>query len=212
MKKDNFETELPEGYELKMHIDAKNKKTAVVYLVLSSLPLIVAFAVSVLLITFLRGWDAREDGAFNVAPLITLLVDCIVIFLYVVLHEAVHGIAYKVLTGAKLTFGLRWNVAFCGVPDIYVYKKAARLAAVMPFIIFNVIFAGLTVGMYFISDLAFLSASVILGLHIGGCVGDLHLTYILNHKFKGGKTLVRDTGPEQFIYAYTGVVKAEISE
>ena len=203
MKKDNFESELPDGYELKMHIDAKNKKTAVIYLLLSCLPLIVTVVVSVLLITFLRGWDAREDGVFNVAALITLLIDCVVVFLYMVLHEAVHGITYKILTGAKLTFGLRWNVAFCGVPDIYVYKKAARLAALMPFIIFNVIFAGLTAGMYFVSDIAFLSASVILGMHIGGCVGDLHLTYTLNYKFKGSKVLVRDTGPEQFIYAYT---------
>ena len=59
--------------------------------------------------------------------------------------------------------------------------------------------------MYFINDIAFLAASLILGLHIGGCVGDLHVAYLLDHQFKDNKTLIRDTGPEQFFYTYTGI-------
>ena len=205
MKKDNFEKDLPEGYELKLHIDAKDKKTTIIYLVLSLVPVIVTFVVALLIVIFVNGWNTSERNEPDYVLFITLGVTCVIVFLYMILHEIVHGITYKSLTGAKLTFGLRWNVAFCGVPEIYVYRKAVKLAVLMPFIIFNVIFAGLTVGMYFINDIAFLAASLMLGLHIGGCVGDLHVAYLLDHQFKDNKTLIRDTGPEQFFYTYTGI-------
>ncbi|MDE7330185.1 MAG: metalloprotease family protein, partial [Clostridia bacterium] len=165
MKKNNYEAELPAGYELKYHIDAKNKKTTAIYLILSLLPVLVIFAVALLLVIFVRGWDSRES-AFSGIWLVFLII-CVIICVYAVCHELVHGITYKILTGGKLTFGLKWNVAFCGVPDIYVYRSAAKAAVLMPFIIFNFVFAGLTVGMYFVSDVYFLAAAAILGFHIG---------------------------------------------
>ena len=51
--------------------------------------------------------------------------------LYIVLHELTHGIAYKLTTGRKLTFGFTLSVAYCGVPDIYVYRKAAMTAPIL---------------------------------------------------------------------------------
>ncbi|MDE7265162.1 MAG: DUF3267 domain-containing protein [Clostridia bacterium] len=152
------------------------------------------------MIEYVRGWNTHGN---ILTSLITILVACAVCIAYIILHEITHGVTYKILTGAKLRFGLRWNVAFCGVPEIYVYRKAAKIAVLMPFIVFTVIFAGFTAGMYFVSDTAFLGAALIFGLHLGGCAGDLHVTYLLDHKFKDGKTLMRDTGPEQFFYVKT---------
>ncbi|MDE7082787.1 MAG: DUF3267 domain-containing protein [Clostridia bacterium] len=206
MKSDNFEKVLPEGYELKLHIDAKNKKTAIFYMILSLLPLVVIVAAACLIIEFAGSGLSSLDSFYCTIALFAAVVAMIA---YVILHELVHGITYKALTGGKLTFGLRWNVAFCGVPDIYVYRKAAKLAVLMPFLVFNVVFVALTVGMYFVNECAFLAAAFVFGMHLGGCMGDLHVTYMLDHKFKDSKTLMRDTGPEQFFYVYTGIEKAE---
>ncbi|MDE7264774.1 MAG: DUF3267 domain-containing protein [Clostridia bacterium] len=210
MTKDNFENELPEGYELKIHIDAaKDKKLMAIYIVLSCLPVLIIVAAAALLLFFVRGWSIKGDFIGN---FIALLVAVIVSIVYIVLHELTHGITYKILTGAKLRFGLTWNVAFCGVPDIFVYRKAMKIAVLMPFIIYTVIFAGLTAAMYFVGDAAFLGAALVFGLHLGGCVGDLHVTYVLDHKFTSSKMLVRDTGPEQFFYIYTGKGKIQTEQ
>ena len=40
----------------------------------------------------------------------------------------------------------------------------------------------------------------LLGLHLGGCSGDIYFASLLLFKFKSPDTLARDTGPEQFIY------------
>jgi len=207
MKKDNYEAELPEGYELKYHIDAKNAKTTVIYTLLAVVPLVITLVAAYLLAEFVRGWGAEGEDATVIA--VTYFVTLVIFIAYVVLHELVHGITYKILTGAKLTFGLTLTVAFCGVPEIYVYRRAAKLAVLMPFLVFTVIFGALTVGMYFVGSVGFMAAAFILGLHLGGCVGDLHVTYMLDHKFNDAKTLMRDTGPEQFFYVYTGKKQEE---
>ena len=209
MKSDNFEKELPEGYELKLHIDAKSRKLRAIYLALGLVPILIMVVVACPIIEFVGGGlDSLDEPYGHVAWLIAV----VVLMAYIVLHELVHGITYKALTGGKLTFGLSWDVAFCGVPDIFVYRKAAKISALMPFIVFTIIFVGLAVGLYFVNDCAFLVAALVLGMHIGGCVGDLHVTYMLDHKFKDSKTLMRDTGPEQFFYVYTGVTNSDITE
>ena len=119
---------------------------------------------------------------------------------YVVLHELVHGIAYKTLTGEKLTFGLSWSCAFCGVPNIYTYRKTAMISVIAPFAVFTVLLLPLLVLLYFISPLYFLIVAFIFGLHAGGCSGDLYVLYLLAVKFKDKRVLMRDTGPEQFFY------------
>ena len=43
-------------------------------------------------------------------------------------------------------------------------------------------------------------SAVLFALHFGGCVGDLHATYLLLFKFKGD-ILMKDTGPKQTYYA-----------
>ena len=43
-------------------------------------------------------------------------------------------------------------------------------------------------------------AAFLLGLHIGGCTGDLYDTYLYLFKFRSPDTLMRDTGPKQTFY------------
>lgn len=124
------------------------------------------------------------------------------------MHELVHGITYKIFTGSKLTFGLTLTVAFCGVPDIYVRKKASIAALIMPFTVFSIIFIALIIGLWFVSPLYGILSGAIFAIHLGGCVRDLHWTLLYLTKFKHCNTLMRDTGPKQWLY----IPKSEAEE
>ena len=119
---------------------------------------------------------------------------------YIVLHELVHGAAYKALTGERLTFGMSWSCAFCGVPHIFTYRRTAIISTVAPLILFTLIFIPILGLLFHFSPLYFLIAAFIFGLHLGGCSGDVYVLYLLTVRFRNKKTLVRDTGPEQFFY------------
>ena len=141
----------------------------------------------------IQPWDA-----FLAAPLTSLLktaVFMVAVSAYIVLHELLHGAAYKLLTGRKLTFGLTWSVAYCGVPDIFVYRSAALVA---PFVVFTVVFL---LAVLLIADpVSQYMAAFLLATHLGGCVGDLYDTGLYLFRFRDPDTLMQDTGPKQTFY------------
>lgn len=199
-KSKNYENSVPQDYVLVKHVDAKSdSKIIIIYTLLSFVPLLIILPVLILIARFCSGYDISDDlqdSSFSIG----LLITCGILILYLILHELVHGITYKFFTGAKLTFGLTLTVAFCGVPDIYVRKKASIAALVMPFCVFSVIFIALTIGLWFVSPLYGIFAGAVFAVHFGGCVGDLHWTLMYLTKFKLCNTLMRDTGPTQWLY------------
>ena len=201
MKEQNFERELPEGYGQVYHINAKDKKIGIVLNLIALAILVAVMLIAAIPVMLTDGVD------FSVRP-IPLLVGYAVFFvsmiLYIVLHEAVHGIAFKSLTGERLTFGLSWSCAFCGVPHIYTYRKTALISVIAPFAVFTLLMLPILVMLYFVSPLYFLIVAFIFGLHAGGCSGDLYVLYLLTVKFKDKKVLMRDTGPEQIFYVPNG--------
>ena len=119
---------------------------------------------------------------------------------YIILHELTHGAVYKALTKEKLRFGITWSAAFCGVPDIYTYRDTALKSLGAPLVLFSVILIPLLIWLYRVDAGWYLVAGVIFSLHISGCIGDLYMTALFLTKFKDPATLMRDTGPEQWIY------------
>ena len=191
----NYELELPQNYDLIYHIDAKSKKVGMIFTVVSLVVLLVVMGVAV--IPLIGNFNVElSDTKYLYAYLVFMVTMCA----YIVLHELVHGIAYYGLTKQKLTFGLTWSCAFCGVPNIYCYRKTALIALVSPLIVFTLVFVPLTIWLYFIDPIYYLMSAFVLGLHLGGCCGDIFMTYLLLTRFKNKKTLIKDTGPAQFIY------------
>ena len=187
----NWEAELPTGYRESLVIDAKNYKRLLLRMNLAALVAPVLF----LCVGFV--WLCRQEAAVEYT-LWRSWAFMLALVLYIVLHELVHGAAYKALTGQKLTFGLTLTVAFCGVPQIYVYRKAALIAVLAPFVVFTIVF-GLAAGLLRnVWDQFY--AFTLLGLHIGGCTGDLYNTWLYLTRFKDTRTLTRDTGPIQMFY------------
>ena len=203
-KSKTYEKELPSGYKQDFYLNAKDVKLGIILNLIALAILSVTVAVAVLLLMargkladlFVIAESPEKMAGFIIAHLIFL----ISLLLYIVLHELVHGLAYKKLTGQKLTFGISWSCAFCGVPHIYTYRRTALIAVAAPFLLFSILFIPLLILLYFTDPYYFILASVVFGLHVGGCVGDLYVMYLLLFKFKDSGTLMRDTGPEQYFF------------
>ena len=156
MREKNFEKELPEGYKQAMYINAKQAKFGIIFNVIALLVLVAVMVVAII--------PLYQSGRFTLDILriellnylIAMLVFVVAILSYIVLHELVHGLAYKILTGEKLTFGISWSCAFCGVPHIYTYRKTAVISVSAPLVIFTLILTPITVLLYFVSPLYYL--------------------------------------------------------
>lgn len=190
----NYEAELPQNYKLVKTIDAKDGKVGIILNLVALLIMAIAVAVA-WIVTEFDVSDITEQGFASLIPLLIVLVIMIV---YVILHELVHGMAYKALTKQKLTFGLTLTVAFCGVPNIYVYRKTALISVLAPFVVFLPIF---TVVPFFLDGAYYkLLASFLWGIHVGGCCGDLWVAGLLLFKLRDKTVLMNDTGPKQTFY------------
>lgn len=200
MRNRNFEAQLPSGYKEALHIDAKSAKTGIIMNLVSLLILGIVMAIAYLPIKLNNvdlwvGFNTENPAE----PMIVMSIFCFTMLAYIVMHELVHGIAYKFLTGEKLTFGISWSCAFCGVPHIYSYRKTAIISSAAPLVLFSVIFGAVTIVLYFVSPIYYLLSAVIFGLHLGGCSGDMYIILMLL-KYNNPKVLMRDIGPEQFLY------------
>jgi hypothetical protein len=180
--------ELPMGYKEVKVIDAKDKKTITIFNIVAIFMMIVAFVPFLVL----KPLSISNSDLLLPFPLIMILG----MVLYIILHELTHGLAYKIFTKQKLTFGITIFVAFCGVPHIYVSKKVALIAVLAPFVVFSTLLIPILI--IIPANLIYLALVIIFSIHFSGCVGDLYVTYVLL-KLKDD-VLMNDTGPKQTFY------------
>ena len=211
MEHKSFEREIPDGYELAKYMDARKVIFGLVMNILALIILLIVAFVNIMLLG-LAGYKVLAIENLYQTTRIGIIVGVVLSLIYIVFHELVHGYAYKKKTGEKLTFGMSWSCAYCGVPNIYVYRKPAIFAALAPFVFFGSIFLVLTVVSLSVIAITgntkvlnvfytmYVALTILQGLHLGGCSGDVYVTLLLCGRFKDDRVLVRDTGPEQFFY------------
>ena len=187
------EKELPPGYREVFAVDAGNKRVGLLLNLLAAAIDLPILAVSLVLI---RPW---ESGAPRPRQLLILLAALVV---YIVLHELVHGAAYKIMTREKLSFGLTLSVAYCGVPNIYCYRLTSLISLLAPFTLFLPVFLLPAILLPDAWD-RFVWA-VMLAMHVGGCAGDLYNTFLFLFRFRDPRTLTRDFGSKQVFYLPEG--------
>ena len=200
----SFERDIPEGYSLSLYIDARQKKFGIIFNCIALLVLALVAAIAIIPLAVGGKLDLLFEESDPLVEIGGFVAFILLIILYTVLHELVHGAAYKLLTREKLTFGMSWSCAYCGVPHIYVYRGAALVAVCAPLVLFTLLFLPLTVWLYSVDAMLYMAAATFLGLHLGGCSGDAYVLLLLLFRFKCKKTLIRDTGPEQFFYTREG--------
>lgn len=192
----NYEIKLPKGYHPVYQIDAKDKKIGWI-LNIASLPLFAVIAIP--LFTWLKASTGKPLYELLNLDIFYYLILIVIYIVYIFAHELTHGAAYYALTRQKLTFGTNLFVAYCGVPNIYVYRKPALIATLAPFVTYSILFSlSIALSVSFAWQVIWIMA---LAVHVGGCVGDLWVALILIFRFKGQPyLLVRDTGPKQTFY------------
>ena len=197
MKQKAFEYTLPSYYRQVYHLNAKSLKVGILFNVIALVVMLATLGLAAIPMLALKIPYTDVSSVWIILFPLLLIAAMMV---YVVLHELVHGLAYKHSTGQRLSFGISWSCAFCGVPKIYTYRRVALFALLAPFVVFGVLLTALAVVALFVHPLFYLGAVLLLGLHTGGCCGDLYVTALLLFKYRKKGTLMRDTGPEQFFY------------
>lgn len=194
----NYEAELPQNYKLVKTIDAKNAKVGIALNLIASLVVVACIVGAYFIVGVSLNDLIGLDENYGFGNIIRSVVFLVVMVVYIILHELVHGAAYKALTKQKLTFGFTLTVAFCGVPQIYVYRKTALISVLAPFVVFLPVF--LVLCFVLPNPLEKLLAATMLGMHVGGCCGDLWVAGLLLFKLRDKATLMNDTGPKQTFY------------
>jgi hypothetical protein len=197
MEHKDYELQVPEGYSLAYHINASDKKTGVL-MTIGAVVIMIA-AVALVFLGIPRPWSFGMFAS-DIRYFLFWAVWLVLEIAYIILHELTHGAVYKALTHQKLRFGITWNAAFCGVPDIYTYRRVAILSLIAPLTVFTIIFVALALYLRTVSTPWYLVVGILFATHISGCVGDMFMTFKFLTKYKDPRTLMRDTGPEQWIY------------
>lgn len=191
LKMNNYYSELPSNYVEDKVIDAKSTRFGI-YMNIVALVLMILVLVP---FYFLKMKDVEVD---NNQILLALVVFLAAYVAYIVAHELTHGVAYKLLTKQKLTFGFSWSCAYCGVPNGYVNKKTALISLLAPFVVHSI---WMLILIFVLPNSIWISMIILLfASHFGGCVGDFYCTYLLVFKYHGKAILMNDTGPKQTFY------------
>lgn len=194
----HYETILPSDYRVDKVIDAKNTKTAIGMNIGAFVLFLLVFGMGIVILSLTRFSGDHDKVGIASTDIWILLGMLIGMILYIVLHELVHGLCYKLFTKQKLTFGLTLTCAFCGVPQVYTYKKCALVTILAPFVVFHFVFI---IPMFWVtSPILLLSLLILEAVHFSGCIGDLYCAGLILIKYKEKTILVNDTGPKQTFY------------
>ena len=183
---------LPEGYEKIYSVDLqKNKK-------LSLLVNGIAVAIMILMVVpmrFLVPIRATFPPEKLVGYLGELTLTLALLVLYIVLHEAVHGIAMKICGTKKIKYGFTGLYAFAGSSDYY-GKGAYIFIALAPVVLWGIVLAVVNA---FVSPEWFWVVYFIQINNISGAAGDFFVTVKFSRMPKD--ILVQDYGVGMTVYS-----------
>ena len=94
---------------------------------------------------------------------------------YIILHEAIHGAVYQLLTGQKFQIGRGKQGFYCILPQIYVYSRTQMLCAAAPLVVLTLLLVSLNVAVIINGSGLFLLLSLLLAFHFFACRGDIYL-------------------------------------
>lgn len=184
---------LPEGYKEIYSIDLQKDKKMSLFVNL------MAIIISVLLMVPMQFWVPistlfdMEGGLGNY--FIRFLSLIVLMIVYMVLHELVHGIAMKMCGTKKIKYGFTGLYAFAGSSDYY-GKRAYIFIALAPIVLLGIVLA-------IINSLVpiewFWVVYFIQIINISGAAGDLFVTVRFSRLPKD--ILVRDHGVGMTVYS-----------
>lgn len=183
-----FET-FPNGYTYLDKIDLQHNKKQFwlvngISFLLLALMLVAGY--------FIDNITQIEESAELFIAIAVLIVGYV---LYIVLHEATHGLVMRLSVKAKLNFGFKGWAAYAGSTG-YFDKNHYIAIALAPLILWGIVFGILN--FFFRSGMWFWVIWILQTGNVSGAAGDLFCTYKM---FRYPKDiLVRDSGTEMLIF------------
>jgi len=174
---------LPEGYKEYAKIDFVNsKKDAIIINV-------IALIVAIMLIglTDVPFKTVIPKGGFS-PVMIKIVLLLVALFVYIVLHEAFHGIAIGLISKNKPHFGFKSTYAYTG-SDMYFDRLSYILIALAPIIILGIL---LTIILFSVPIEWYWFVYIPVILNFAGSAGDLYVTWLTLHMPKDA--LIYDEG------------------
>lgn len=173
-------TQLPDHYRLLQAIDLeKNKRQMIIVNVLSVIVAVVAVIPMVL---------GAPEGAAFIRGLPEMLMLLGGMFVYIILHEAVHGVCFWGFSRQKPRFG--WKSAYAyAASDAYYPKGPYLTIALAPVVLWGVVLgvlaAVLPAQWYWLVQMIQL-------INLSGAAGDIYVTWLLSRM--PADILVQDAG------------------
>lgn len=189
----NCYTGLPAGYAERYRLNLqKDKKTAVIVNVLAIAVMVALGFLGNAIIPLSTLFD-RTDGTGVYFTRLGVLIGGYVV--YIILHEAVHGIAMKCYGAPKLKFGFTGMYAFAG-SDAYFAKAPYLVIALAPIVVWGLVLLVLN---FAVPASWFWVVYFIQIGNLSGAAGDLYVTC----KFIGmpKDILVQDVGVSMTVYS-----------
>lgn len=180
---------LPEGYREIFRVDLQQNRRQNV--------IVSVWSVALLLLALIPIWLARPQAAtfgdsFGLPQVITMLVGMIV---YVLLHEAVHGVLFWWMSRQRPSFGFTLQYAYAG-SDAYYRRGPYLVIALAPVVLWGAVLAILSA----VAPPAwYWTVQIIQLINISGAAGDLYVTWKFSRM--PADLLVQDAGIRMVAYA-----------
>lgn len=183
--------ELPDGYGEKFQLNLQNDKKLALWLNVAGGVITALVLIAGILFVPLNVFGQVKPAGFMIRGLV-LVVGYVA---YAVLHELTHAAVMKGLGGVNVIFGFTGMYAYAGSLKDYFDKRAHRLIAIAPLLVWGIIFgvlAALVPGDWF-WIVWFWQAG-----NIGGSIGDM---FVIGRLWREPDSiLVRDTGVDMTVY------------
>lgn len=183
---------LPEGYQEILAIDLQ--KDAKLALLVNGLAVAIMLIMVVAVFPFVSLADLISDGD-TMALMLKLMVFGVGTLVYLVLHEAVHGVFMRRFCSAKVRFGFTGLYAFAGSDGFYC-RKHYIIIALAPIVFWGVVLGILNA---VVPASWFLVVYAIQVMNISGAAGDLYVSWRMSRL--PADILVRDTGVAMTVFS-----------
>ena len=190
---------LPDGYNEILKLNLQNDKKPALLINLLALLIMAAMAVighMIVPITVL--FDFADGISVYFLRLIALVPGT---FVYIILHELVHGVCMKCFGAQKINYGLTGLYAYAG-SMCYFTKKAYVVIALSPIIVWGIVLLTLN---FFVNEQWFWVIYFIQIMNISGAAGDLYVTFKFSKMPKD--ILVQDTSIEMTAFSANSFMK-----
>lgn len=186
-------TELPMGYRQIFSVNLQKDKKIAMVINIGAIIIGIIMAVPMhFYISITSLFDFSQGMGIYLARFIVLMVSMIA---YIILHEAVHGVAMKICGTKKIKYGFTGLYAFAGSDDFY-DKRSYIFIALAPVVLWGIVLAVINC---FVPESWFWVVYFIQIANISGAAGDIYVTA----KFlkMPNDILVKDIGVGMTVYS-----------